>query len=510
MIIVAVLGLALHPAGGAAQEPVRVVGRVQSAGGAVLGDAVVYVEPGERTVVTGPNGGFTLDSMLPGQYTLAVNAPGFATRRLRLTVSGDQRGVVDVGTIALEPGDEGAVVIRGIVRDARTGQPLARVPVRLNGLASALTRADGSYRLVTDDAYRDRPNRLVARRIGYEARTVEFTLPATAPAYEVDVALEPSAVELDPIDVAGKQEVNRRLAGFRRRRQMGLGTFFTRVDIEKIGAVRVSDVVRRVPGTIVITEESVNADPMGAQPVFSQIPRTTIQFSRRGYARDAGERPCSPLIFVNDMQVNQPDIDMIGRARDLEAVEVYTSAAQIPAEYNRLGSECGVIALWLDRPPGGVGRLAAGFEIGGQYGSRFSDGGLTTGRVGVQMLVPLFWRVDLRPAFNAIVSGSRNQDRGWQAVATVAVHPVLAVAPWYVGTGIAVTRLRSSFGGVLEQPRSNVAHVVSSGVSIPLGPFRPFVEFQVLDPLAGSSQVHGFMGFTIRTNRPPDPFGRRR
>jgi hypothetical protein len=44
--------------------------------------------------------------------------------------------------------------------------------------------------------------------------------------------------------------------------------------------------------------------------------------------------------------VDDNDVDQILSVNEIEAAEAYASAATIPAEFNRTGSVCGVIAVW--------------------------------------------------------------------------------------------------------------------------------------------------------------------
>jgi hypothetical protein len=51
-----------------------------------------------------------------------------------------------------------------------------------------------------------------------------------------------------------------------------------------------------------------------------------------------GINPPMPLFNVNSLPPDQ-----------IEAVEVYTSAVQIPAQFNTAGSGCGVLVIWTRR-----------------------------------------------------------------------------------------------------------------------------------------------------------------
>ncbi len=79
-------------------------GVVQDASGAVIPKAAIALRAKElsieRTAVSGPRGEFRVEDLLPGEYSLAVNAPGFAEAHSSVTIVVAQ--VRDV-TISLQP-----------------------------------------------------------------------------------------------------------------------------------------------------------------------------------------------------------------------------------------------------------------------------------------------------------------------------------------------------------------------------------------------------------------------
>jgi hypothetical protein len=171
------------------------------------------------------------------------------------------------------------------------------------------------------------------RRIGFEPRELYATLVGGA-VLTVDVTLEELAVMLPGIPTTADSRVRRILAAYHRRRDSGAGgRFLMRADIEKRGAVRLSDLMRTMAGFDVRS---------------AGIGRTTTRVARSL----ANGRECPPDVWVDGIQVPGLNVDDISPG-DVEALEVYAGAATIPSEFRsrRANQACGVIGIWT-RVPG--------------------------------------------------------------------------------------------------------------------------------------------------------------
>jgi hypothetical protein len=63
---------------------------------------------------------------------------------------------------------------------------------------------------------------------------------------------------------------------------------------------------------------------------------------------------CLPTLYVDGVKVSYGggmDINAVVTPDMVEAVELYASAAQIPAQYNGMQSACGVILIWTRAEP---------------------------------------------------------------------------------------------------------------------------------------------------------------
>jgi hypothetical protein len=138
------------------------------------------------------------------------------------------------------------------------------------------------------------------------------------------------AVVLDPVVVEAARRLEQTAyGGFHERKESGgLGRYFDREMLERTQPLHIADVLRRVPSLEVRG---------GTGPALEVRLRQPISF----------RSPCPPVYYLDGMQVDAAAIAAVD-PRDLEGVEVHTHGVA-PAELNRIGSACGVIAVWTRR-----------------------------------------------------------------------------------------------------------------------------------------------------------------
>ena len=234
--------------------------------------------------------------------------------------------------------------VRGTVVDEATGLPIIAVEV----VAFEVKRAVASDTARTDSAgfflvTLPRTGKYVirARRIGYEAVvTGTFDVRRREDDLVVRVAMDPAATTLARIIIIEKRHipVSSLLDGFERRRRMGLGTFFSREDIEERHPATVMDLLSNIPGLRV-----------------SRRGTTDQMSSTRGVLNIQGRSQCMPIFWVDGVRMNfagsgQHVLQWLPRGHELQAVEVYQGRASYPAEFGGPEARCGVIVLWT-RPP---------------------------------------------------------------------------------------------------------------------------------------------------------------
>jgi len=231
-------------------------------------------------------------------------------------------------------------VISGVVRDS-TGERLVGADLSvLNSRAGGFSNDTGGFRVLGVPAGR---GTMRVRRLGYAQRIVEYTVGA-GESLQLDIVLSRVPFSVAPVVVSAdaRQSYTGWAAKFYQRMERGQGRFITRADIERRQALRTTDLLRSLPG--------VQIRP-------SRVASNTV------YLR--GQR-CTPFVWIDNTPAMAGYVDLDNfEPGSLEGIEVYHSAATIPAELSvpRDKMACGMIVLWSmmpDRP------------TRGQRGSRYS------------------------------------------------------------------------------------------------------------------------------------------
>ena len=232
------------------------------------------------------------------------------------------------GTLSVEPSSVGAqqpssslAVVMGTITDT-TGTPIAGAEILVLGSTTVWTT---DPRGAFTGALRPGSHMLRVRRMGFEARSARLDIIGTDTA-TVFFSLAPMAMELAPVLIeAMERKYTAKMAGFAERMQAQgapASSFITREEIERENPMRVSDLLRkRSARAQQCANGSIYVDGVLWEPM-------TVR-ARRDVTRMAtDEFPVS----------------------ELEAIEVYSGAGQIPTQYNRTqanGKPPGcVVLLW--------------------------------------------------------------------------------------------------------------------------------------------------------------------
>lgn len=232
-------------------------------------------------------------------------------------------------------------VITGTVRADSSGQPLVSAEVLLqSGNRKAVT--DPSGRFVFDGI---QPGSYTAlfRLVGYRPILQSIRVTGRDTVW-VNPLLVAGAVELPPIEV--NVEENRPhgsgLEAFEERRKMGFGKFIDSDMLREMDNRRVGDVLARYTNVKLIRT---------ADRVYAH--------SSRQVGPNGGN--CWMQVVVDGMVVYKPEYQFPPRAlpppdfsreyvvSEIEAMEVYASAAGTPAEFNSASAACGTIVIWTRR-----------------------------------------------------------------------------------------------------------------------------------------------------------------
>jgi hypothetical protein len=216
--------------------------------------------------------------------------------------------------------------VSGIVKDS-VGLPIPDVEVG-DLAAGKSVRSDSVGHFILADVPSGNVD-ITFRRVAYAPIVLLITIPP-ADTTEVEVVLGVVAQELKGMVVQAHPDQLRQLVAFESRRKRGIGHFITRQQIEDRHPLLLSDMLRTIPGAILI-----NADNG----------RTSVRFSR------VARNNCPPQFFVDGIEVTGFSIDDMPPG-DVEGVELYAGAAGLPPEYNRLHgtSICGTVVIWSRIP----------------------------------------------------------------------------------------------------------------------------------------------------------------
>jgi hypothetical protein len=254
------------------------------------------------------------DVFLGDSASLAV-ALRAATTRADSTASAESRGVRIPGGARLT----GTVT-------GPDGKPLPRAQVLVSGIGrSATTGATGTFAL---DSLPSGTFGLDVRALGLTPVRVAVDLTRRRTA-NVAVALRERATALSAVVVRGQRSrQSRYLEEFLERKRRGLGgTFLGQDDLERRGALYVSDVLRTVPGM-------------------------RVENGRAFGLAIRGRGGCTPAVYIDGMPVFEgaEDLDQLVNPSAVMAMEVYTGLGSLPPQFAGMAANgCGAVVVWTKR-----------------------------------------------------------------------------------------------------------------------------------------------------------------
>ncbi len=399
--------------------------------------------------------------------------------------------------------------IRGLLVSEPSGEAVAGAEVTLldtleQPIRGVRTNESGAF------IFEVEPGQFAFRvlRVGHAATLTErFAVSGNTDTLRVTIKVPSAAavereepIALAPVIVEGIS-VARHLQSFERRRVVGFGDFVVRDEFERWNARDATDIVRRMPSFYVTGNPTYGSiRPDGS----IDTRQNRILVSTMSHRRGNSDFECPPLVYLDGASIGDSrsfDIADIPIAA-IEAVETYSRPALVPPEFNRAGSSCGVIALWTRTGSGDAATHR--FEIGARYGGSIAHGDFGWGRLGVHFVMPFIGPVEFYPAFHLMVNIPAADDggsnSGWQAQLAVRIWPVGREIPWYVGTGMLVTKQYRTYSSLIpnELAEPDAAYTLLTGAALRLGPLRPFAEVHVLDVFTFSNpeiQVMSGVGF---------------
>jgi protocatechuate 3,4-dioxygenase beta subunit len=301
------------------------------------------IEPRSARTRTGASGSFALCGLPSGDVALRARSDARATGGLEVTLSArsivrrdlalaDGSTFVTVAGEASEGSTRTDTLLRGPARLSgvvlnESGRPVADAVVEVwhTGL-SARTDASGRFEIASLPTG---THALEVRRIGFVPHQLPVHLASRSPT-SVNVVLDKSVRLLDAVRVTARTLYSRRQTEIEQRRRRGFGHFILRDELEGSPSARVTDMLRRVPGVRVYSSQGSDVVTFARGETFSG--------------------PCRPTLFLDGHRLgSSEDLNFLVTVNSLEAIEVYTSAAQAPVEY--WGGGCGAIVLWTRMDP---------------------------------------------------------------------------------------------------------------------------------------------------------------
>jgi len=213
------------------------------------------------------------------------------------------------------------------------GRPLVGAEVRLVGAGrTAPTNERGVFVL---EEVPPGPEVLEVEMMGYATQR-EGVRVVGGRAQDITVRLSTQPVELAPILVTVRPRtwfIDRR--GLEDRIALGMGYILLREDIEERSAQVLGELMRDIPGV------RVRAGGGGLRRQY------VVQM--RGSANLANDA-CQPVVWVDGVKWGTDGSAFTEvMAFEIEAVEVFRGAAEVPGEYAGGDSRCGVVVVWTRR-----------------------------------------------------------------------------------------------------------------------------------------------------------------
>jgi hypothetical protein len=292
----------------------------------------------DRTAGTDEAGAFLICDVPAAQaLRMRANMSGVEGEEQEMRFRAGTMSRIDLPIRLSDPDRPGNII--GRVLDNRTGQAVQGAQVRLREAdRNVLTNERGVF-LMRDVP--SGPDVLEVSMLGYAERQQAVQV-IGGRAQEITVRVATRPVELAPLVVSVKpRQWFSDMAGLQERMAIGNGFFIMRDELDLSPSRQLGEVLRAVPGARVRRSGGALSG------------QYTIQL--RGAANMLNQA-CPPVVWVDGIKWNQSQTafsDLL--AWEMEAVEVYRGAAQVPGEFSGGDARCGVVVVWTRRGRGFTG-----------------------------------------------------------------------------------------------------------------------------------------------------------
>ena len=182
---------------------------------------------------------------------------------------------------------------------------------------------------------------------------------ALAPAARPAVAAQPTPAQPLPGANVSATRPAAHLAAFEERRAKGRGKYITPEQLRASHDRKLLEMLERLPGLSAVAGSTGSARLMtrtgptsfveGSSRDYDVVVRgkaAPVQTKTNRASEEGFNKPgyCEVAVFIDGVYVVDPDVGSL-RSTQYDAVEWYT-AANVPPEYKRPGTQCGVVLLW--------------------------------------------------------------------------------------------------------------------------------------------------------------------
>jgi hypothetical protein len=217
--------------------------------------------------------------------------------------------------------------LSAVVVARATGEPLAQAHVAVRETRSGgYTDSDGALAV---EGLRPGQYTVEVTRLGYLTTTSVAAL-VEGQTTTLRVAMDPSPVAMDTVEAEVRTWGRRYLEahGFFERKSSIPGSFITRQQIERDRPRSLSFLLQRYRRLL------VHDDTWSRTATARRAPRGTVMGA------------CSPNYFVDGVLVTNMEVESVNIA-NVEGIEVYRGASEIPPEFNRQNrGACGAVVIW--------------------------------------------------------------------------------------------------------------------------------------------------------------------
>lgn len=226
-------------------------------------------------------------------------------------------------------------ILMGNLLDAQTGRSIMLGYVGLlteegEKVVWTMTDEEGFFRL---EAPGPGSYMLYGESLGYHSSVDGPVLLGDEQVVPAEFRLEPMPLVLDSLRiVAETKRISLVLSGYYDRERTGLGHFIGPDKIlDRIDTRNVTDFFWSVPGVRLMPRSNLAGS--------GYVPMMRAAATLQGL--------CLPDVYLDGIPMSGADeIDQFLSPFDIEAIEIYRSPSEVPAQFTTAAANCGVILLW--------------------------------------------------------------------------------------------------------------------------------------------------------------------